>query len=103
MFEQSQKTKSTVFICLIDNLNFRKNINCFKFQCPATSDVSFSAVFYGIICIGLTFAVSKVDSIVIISNTFLSIMEGPILAVYFVAVLSRKGSEKVKPNFFVDY
>ncbi|CAL1295753.1 unnamed protein product [Larinioides sclopetarius] len=52
------------------------------------------SVLYGIICIGLTFAVSKVDSIVTISNTFLSIMEGPILAVYFVAVLSRKGTEK---------
>ncbi|XP_055948511.1 putative sodium-dependent multivitamin transporter [Argiope bruennichi] len=52
------------------------------------------SVLYGAICIGLTFAVSKVDSIVSISNTFLSIMEGPILAVYFVAVLSRKGSEK---------
>ncbi|GFQ85944.1 putative sodium-dependent multivitamin transporter [Trichonephila clavata] len=49
---------------------------------------------YGIICICLTFVLSKVDSIVAISNTVLSVVEGPVFAVFCIAVLSRKGSEK---------
>ncbi|GIY55030.1 sodium-dependent multivitamin transporter [Caerostris extrusa] len=52
------------------------------------------SLFYGAICIGFTFLISKANSLIPISNTFLSMMEGPILAVYLIAVLTRKGSEK---------
>ncbi|GIX94654.1 putative sodium-dependent multivitamin transporter [Caerostris darwini] len=48
----------------------------------------------GIICISLTFLTSKVDSLVAVNSTVLSLMEGPMLAVFLVAVLTRKGSEK---------
>ncbi|GFT15381.1 sodium-coupled monocarboxylate transporter 2 [Nephila pilipes] len=50
---------------------------------------------YGVICICFTFVVSKVDSLVAVNNTVLSIVEGPVFAVFCIAVLSRKGSEKV--------
>ncbi|GFQ81306.1 sodium-coupled monocarboxylate transporter 1 [Trichonephila clavata] len=49
---------------------------------------------YGIICICLTFVISRVDSLVAINNTLLSVVEGPVFAVFCIAVLSRKGSEK---------
>ncbi|GFY42775.1 putative sodium-dependent multivitamin transporter [Trichonephila inaurata madagascariensis] len=49
---------------------------------------------YGIICICFSFVLSKVDSLVAINNIVLSVVEGPVFAVFCIAVLSRKGSEK---------
>ncbi|GFY06235.1 uncharacterized protein TNCV_2680291 [Trichonephila clavipes] len=51
---------------------------------------------YGIICICFSFVISKVDSLVAINQTVLSVVEGPVFAVFCIAVLSRKGSEKNK-------
>ncbi|GFR31348.1 sodium-coupled monocarboxylate transporter 1 [Trichonephila clavata] len=49
---------------------------------------------FGAIFIGITFAVSNVDSIIKINLVFLSLGEGPVYAVFLFAALTRKVSDK---------
>ncbi|GFY47639.1 sodium-coupled monocarboxylate transporter 1, partial [Trichonephila inaurata madagascariensis] len=49
---------------------------------------------YGIICIFFSFIISKVGSLLAVNNTVLAIVEGPVFAIFCIAVLTRKGSEK---------
>ncbi|KAG8176585.1 hypothetical protein JTE90_024246 [Oedothorax gibbosus] len=49
---------------------------------------------YGLACICLTYVISRADSLAVIIGTLAGMMEGPLLAIFLVAVLTRKGSEK---------
>ncbi|CAL1301945.1 unnamed protein product [Larinioides sclopetarius] len=49
---------------------------------------------YGIIAIILTISITNVDSIAQATIVFLSVAEGPVLAVFLVGVLTRKSSDK---------
>ncbi|KAG8176369.1 hypothetical protein JTE90_018944 [Oedothorax gibbosus] len=51
-------------------------------------------LFYGLLCIGVTFIISKTHSILQTVGTFSSFNEGPVLAIFFIGVLTRKASDK---------
>ncbi|XP_055948477.1 putative sodium-dependent multivitamin transporter [Argiope bruennichi] len=52
------------------------------------------SILFGILCICFAFAVAKVDSLVAVNNALIGITEGPMLAIYLVGILSRKGTQK---------
>ncbi|GFY58775.1 sodium-coupled monocarboxylate transporter 1 [Trichonephila inaurata madagascariensis] len=53
------------------------------------------ALFYGVLFLMLTFAISKTDSIVQLVMVFIGVIEGPITAIFLIGVLTRKASDKV--------
>ncbi|GFQ74187.1 sodium-coupled monocarboxylate transporter 1, partial [Trichonephila clavata] len=52
-------------------------------------------LFYGVLFLLLTFAISKTDSIVQLVMVFIGVIEGPITAIFLIGVLTRKASDKV--------
>ncbi|KAG8199451.1 hypothetical protein JTE90_000318 [Oedothorax gibbosus] len=52
------------------------------------------SLFYGLLCIGIAFFLAEVDSLMQAAIVFMSYTEGPVLAVFLIAVLTRKASDK---------
>ncbi|GBO22190.1 Sodium-coupled monocarboxylate transporter 2 [Araneus ventricosus] len=53
------------------------------------------SLMYGVATIALTLAITNVDSLAQATIVFMSVAEGPVLAVFLVGVLTRKASDKV--------
>ncbi|KAF8796439.1 Sodium-coupled monocarboxylate transporter 1 like protein [Argiope bruennichi] len=53
------------------------------------------SLFYGILCICICFLISKFQSVLQITLTFLSVVEGPTIAIFFIGVLTRKATDKI--------
>ncbi|GFT00299.1 sodium-coupled monocarboxylate transporter 2 [Trichonephila clavipes] len=53
------------------------------------------SLFYGVVCILLTYSIAGVDSIAQATSVFMSVTEGPVLAVFLIGVLTRKATDKV--------
>ncbi|CAL1284493.1 unnamed protein product, partial [Larinioides sclopetarius] len=52
------------------------------------------SLLFGLLCICMAFGVSRVDSLLAVNNALISITEGPVLAIFLVGILSRKGSQR---------
>ncbi|XP_042904844.1 sodium-coupled monocarboxylate transporter 1 isoform X2 [Parasteatoda tepidariorum] len=52
------------------------------------------SVLYGVLCILIAFSFTAADSLMQITTVLMSVTEGPVLAVYLIAVLTRRSSEK---------
>ncbi|GBM57942.1 Sodium-coupled monocarboxylate transporter 2 [Araneus ventricosus] len=52
------------------------------------------SILFGMLCVCFAFAVSKVDSLVAVNNALIGITEGPMLAIFLVGILTRKGSQR---------
>ncbi|KAF8796436.1 putative sodium-dependent multivitamin like protein [Argiope bruennichi] len=57
------------------------------------------SLFYGILCICVCFLISQFQSILQITHIFLSVVEGPTVAIFLIGVLTRKATDKVIANF----
>ncbi|GFY67306.1 sodium-coupled monocarboxylate transporter 1 [Trichonephila inaurata madagascariensis] len=52
------------------------------------------SLFYGVVCILLTYSIAGVDSIAQATGVLMSVTEGPVLAVFLIGVLTRKATDK---------
>ncbi|CAL1295748.1 unnamed protein product [Larinioides sclopetarius] len=52
------------------------------------------SILFGMLCVCFAFAISKVDSLVAVNNALIGITEGPMLAIYLIGILTRKGSQR---------